>query len=83
MRNVCFDIYPLHTLQDVLVEATTGSGKTLAFGLPIVEILRRVSELNAIHHTQDSTDIMTEDHRETHRYFRKHDVGAVILAPTR
>lgn len=50
------------TNKDLSVEAVTGSGKTVAFVVPILEILLKRNEEEAI---------------------KKHDIGAIIISPTR
>ena len=74
--------------KDVCVEATTGSGKTLAFGIPILEMLiRQYDTTVSKSHESDCDDgsaiddIDDDDSYTVERRF--HDVGALIIAPTR
>ncbi len=74
--------------KDVCVEATTGSGKTLAFGIPIVEMLIRQYDttVSKSHESDcdDGSDIDDIDDDDSYAVERRfHDVGALIIAPTR
>ena len=70
--------------KDVYVEATTGSGKTLAFGIPIIELLlRRSKERGKAMIDEEDSDDDKESTKKTRIGWKKHEVGALIVAPSR
>ena len=84
------------THKDVCVEATTGSGKTLAFGIPIVEmLLRRCKGESAYAEDEDGDESEADESDDSSsvtgrksnggkfKTLKKHDIGALILSPTR
>lgn len=71
-------------VRDLLVKARTGTGKTLAFLVPAIEArLKSLAAHSALAASEagQSNDVSIK--RRAERIFASHNVGALVLSPTR
>lgn len=65
--------------KDFLIEAITGSGKTLSYVVPILErLIKREGEL-----ARERTDSSITNGQVLRKGFKKNEVFAIVVVPTR